>query len=186
MKLGIDIDGCLASFTGGYTRLLKQQRDLPITYDVWDWDKKAGYTKEERDNAWHQIHTTDFWFELEPLDGALDALEQLESMSEDNDIYFITHRSGKQAKQQTEDWLFQYGITTPTVLISGLDKSPLISSLELNFYVDDKFDNVHKALMLRLYGFHLYMVDAPYNHGMDMMGIERVKSVKEALDRYGK
>ena len=182
-RYGIDIDGCLADFCGGFTKLLKAQRDLPITYDVWDWDKKAGYTKEERDKAWHQIHTTDFWFELEPLDGALDALDKLESMSENNDIYFITHRSGKQAKQQTEDWLFQYGITTPTVLISGLDKTPLIESLELDFYVDDKLDNIVRAKDTRA---DLYLVDAPYNKPTNEGWIKRVKSVKEALDRYGK
>lgn len=194
MKYGIDIDGCLANFTDAYADLLRKvsKRDLLkgdflSQHAVWDWDKAAGYTSAERSAAWAEIHRDDqFWFNLKPLRGALDAIEYLEELSEDNDVYFITHRSGVQCKQQTEDWLFGHGITHPTVLISGDDKTPLIRGLELDFYTDDKFSTLYKANSQRLESKYvqLYLVDAPYNRGTEINGINRVKDVMSALDSF--
>lgn len=190
------MDGCLANFNKAYARLLSEQAErLPSTWtedfesqvvpkwiNTWDWDKMHGFTSDERNEVWNTIKSTDFWFELEPLPGALDAIERLETLAEDNEIYFLTTRPGKQAKQQTEDWLFSHGMTTPTVLITGLDKNPVIEGLELEFLVDDKPINVHNAAAIRECRVHL--VDAPYNRVVDHPLVRRVASVSEALEAH--
>lgn len=108
--------------------------------------------------------------------------EALEVLSENHEVYFITTRPGKHAKQLTEDWLFGLGLSNPTVLIAGQDKNPILTGLQLEFLVDDRFDNVYKASTLK--GLTTYMVDAPYNNGTEILGVKRVSSVMEALDDY--
>ena len=187
-KLGFDMDGVLANFNDAYADLLNKHAgtDLTPTYHTWDWDKACGFSSEVRSKAWKEISTTDFWFNLMPLDGALDALDRLGELAESNDVYFITVRNGKEAKQQTEDWLFGHGINHPTVLISSEDKTPIINGLKLDFYVDDKIDHIHRAHTNRLPQkfTQLYLVDRPYNSGYDQGGITRVQDVHKALTMF--
>lgn len=184
-KLGIDVDGVLADFCTGYNHLLQEQGSRPVVYNCWDWDKAAGFTSEERGNAWKVIKETDFWFNLYPLPGAEADMERLGGLAEDHDIYFITHRQGKECKQQTEDWLFRYGIACPTVLISTDDKRPLISGLDLDFYIDDKLSTIENADLLRQYGLKLFLLDRPYNQCGPTVGFTRVNTVSEGLNIYG-
>jgi uncharacterized HAD superfamily protein len=194
MKLGIDIDGCLANFTESYANLLisiggdrlpadwRTNRDFP---DIWDWDKKYGYTSEQRNKAWEHIKSTDFWFELQPLPQAPIAIEVLDQLADDHEVYFITHRMGKQAKQQTEDWLFGQGFVTrdATVLIAGDDKTPIVQGLNLDFYIDDKWTTMYKLAAAPIKT-KLYMVDYAHNRHTNIVGVKWVPSVVDGLDDF--
>lgn len=195
-KFGIDLDGCLADFNRGYGQLLEKYggKKLPDGWwslltkgefpTLWDWDKAAGYTSEERGKAWDEIKSTDFWFELDALPDAQEALELLDRLGVDHEIYFLTHRQGKQCKQQTEDWLFGHGLvnTTATVLVTGDDKTPMIASLGLDFYCDDKPIHILRAADLQ--NTSAYLIDQPWNR--EYMGPlrDRVTSVRHALLNY--
>jgi len=192
MRFGVDMDGCLANFNHSFGELLIKQsgdklppdwKDNTIHPKVWDWDKEAGYTQNERNKAWDYIKTNDFWFNLGLMPGAEDAIDLLNELGETHYVYFITHRTGKEAKQQTEDWLFGHGMTNPTVLVSGDNKNPLIEGLELDFFVDDKWDALIRATTLQSVKPALYIKDAPYNR-TDIPGVKRVETVFEALNHF--
>jgi hypothetical protein len=188
MKLAFDVDGCLAWFTAGYAALIRQTsgRDL-LTPEMianppcWNWDLAAGYTKEEVNAAWHQItHVRDdFWLNLPNIPG-LDAefFLHLDDIVAEEDVYFLTHRAGKRAKHQTEEWLFNQGITNPTVLLTG-DKLPILRSLNVDVFIDDKPETLNAVGATDV---KLFKVNYTYNAGSPGEG---VASVKEMLERLG-
>lgn len=197
MKLGIDVDGVLADFATAYGRLLIDitgRNLLPEGWDIadnpnwpttWYWEREAGYTKDEENLVWKQgIYSTNtFWENLEPLPTAVASLERLlDLQKEGHDIYFLTHRSGKRAKYQTETFLVGNGMRFPTVLLTGTDKTPLINGLGLNFFIDDKpttVADVAEKCKVK----HLFLKAAPYN--TEMATAKRVASIQEALETVG-
>lgn len=193
--VGIDLDGCLADFTTAYAELLifVSGRDLlppgwrtdPRFPSTWFWERAAGYTPEEESEVWqeHILKPGTFWQSLDLLPDAKSAIKQLNRLSmQGHDIYFLTHRMGKHAKLQTERWLYEHGMSYPTVLLTG-DKAPVIASLKLDFYIDDKPDNLIEASRVMSSG--LYVMDAPYNWQEVPPDLPRVKSVKDALITAG-
>lgn len=190
-------DGCLANFNKGYAHLLNQEAErfpegwkkdfqtyvVPPWIDTWDWDKKYGYTSAERSKVWDYIKSSEYWFKLDPLPLATEAVEVLEDLSLEHEVYFITHRMGKEAKQLTEDWLFGLGMTCPTVLISTDDKTPLVQGLDLDMYVDDKKSTIFNLSVKALPKTKLYIIDSPYNQG-PIEGVTRLSSVLESVDDF--
>lgn len=190
MKLGIDLDGCLVDFNSGYIDLLIKARgeDLfpPDRNDenfppVWFYEREFGYGDVEGE-VWGQIKESPlFWQNLKPLHNAREALQLLDVYTLLNvaDVYFITHRSGRDVKGQSEEWLIRNGVYLPTVLIAG-DKAPIIQALNLDFYIDDKPETITQLDGLK-FPRHLYLKDAPYNRHVKLEYGKRIGSVAEAL-----
>lgn len=189
MKLGVDIDGCLANFTDSYSKHLSQVTGLvfPKASDAWPtewyWDRAAGVNKDDEAKVWKEVITaegSDFWETLDHLDGAPATIKQLNRLAKaGHDVYFLTHRMGDKAKLQTEKWLYERGVDYPTVVMSGT-KLPLVRAIGIQFFIDDKpetIEEMHDNVKL------LYIKDAPYNRHVKVG--KRVKSVREALEDAG-
>jgi hypothetical protein len=190
-RLGIDIDGCLADFNRAYQAILPKVtgRDLfpPDAYKdppCWSWEEHFGYTDEETRRVWDTIlASSTFWFGLDPLPRALEALNRLNDLADDGaDVYFLTHRMGAHAKQQTEAWLHQYGMDMPTVILVE-DKAAVINALSLDFFVDDKAATITKVL--DCCNIDPYMIKYSYNaEHHDTPRVKLVSSVAQALEDY--
>lgn len=190
MRVGIDVDGVLANFFSAYEDAVatKAGRDLfPARYPealppVWDWPQHFGYTDAEMSAVWKDIKASDnFWQKLTPLAGA-NQLRGAAPWKAGHDVYFITNRPGATAKAQTEQWLRRFlSISIPTVLVCG-DKGPLVNSLGLDCFLDDKPENVQDvddaAPLCRT-----YLLSYPYNT-WSVAG-KRVGSVAEFLTAEG-
>ena len=175
MKIGIDVDGCLAAFNGPYVdRIIALHGDrfgearhgagFPA---VWDYPAEYGYTEHEIGQVWKRIRKDQlFWATLDPLPGAVEAIRRLElARLLGYDIYFITARPGLFAKFQTEGWLVDHGMTCPTVLMTA-DKHTATRLLDLDVYIDDRLSNanmVMREVRLGRMGTRVYLQDAPYN-----------------------
>jgi 5'(3')-deoxyribonucleotidase len=152
MRIGIDVDGVLANYNPDFiARIIAVTgNDLfpPQPFDIpcWNYPQHYGYTDVEVMQAVQTIHDDPtFWYNLAPYADARDFLGKLNSHW--HDIYFVTHRGGKEAKKQTEDWLEYQGfgaetnaLSLPTVLISA-DKGAIAKALKLDLYIDDKQEN---------------------------------------------
>lgn len=194
IRIGFDVDGVLALFEPAYGRLIERisgKRLFPEDWQdmvkqntfptVWDWDQAAGYTRADSSAAWKSIKADpNFWSDLDHYPDVLEVARQLRTKPYKSEVYFITHRMGTCVKLQTENWLLDRGFSNPTVLIAG-DKIPLINSLELDVYIDDKPETVEDAVANTKT--RIYLMDRPYNREVTVG--ERVTSIEAMLKREG-
>ena len=185
MRIGIDVDGVLANFFKAYETLTiavagedrfgdkKWPNQLPQT---WNWPETFGYSKETMNQVWASIkRNPKFWVSMEPLPGVSSFLDSLEQLNRQNhEIYFITDRPGINAQRQTAAWLEEFPFSFPSVIISGphARKGQIAKGLALDFYLDDKFENVMDVLG-KSPSTRTYMLSYPYNNESDMQ--EQVK-----------
>ncbi len=189
-----DVDGVLADFLGGFTKLAQSfDPSVPLlTYgeadpangiyqnERWDFDPKL-FPPKLVDKVWQEIKkdSSRFWAELEPLAG----MGVFDWLAETNlDVYFVTSRLGARAKPHTEYWLGRMGVFRPTVIISSL-KGECAKSLGASYSIEDKAGN---AVMIKYWSpkTHSYILDWPYNRwDQDILGqqVRRVASVEEFL-----
>lgn len=189
MRLGIDVDGVLANFNAAFMdRIVTLTgRDMfpprPFEPPTWAYPTYYGYSRFEETLTWEGIHRDPkFWLTLDPYWDAVTVLERLRELSTEHDIYFITARYGKRAKQQTEYWLATHSgdfLWNPTVVLSG-NKATCAAALEFDRYIDDSEEHV-TAVSEKCYG-ETYLLDRAWNRGLlPSPGITRVSSVLEML-----
>jgi hypothetical protein len=186
MRLGFDLDGVFAGFERGFAPLfphLAMPVDSPDFPPVWHYPQHYGATPQEVTRAWDQIKTSErFWRDLPPLKSNTTAELRLlnELRRRGHDIYFVTHRVGKRAKEQTEQWLIDQGFYCPTVLMTG-EKGLATLLLKLHAYIDDKPSNIEDVLNVGQCR-RVYIMDRPYNQD-PITGSIRVASVEEMITR---
>lgn len=186
MQLGFDIDGVFADWNGAFYRALSIEtgKSLNPTFESWNWDLAAGYTQEEINRTWksHILDSPTFWRKLKLLPGTLEVGRQLNRLEkEGNGLYFITARRGYKPRVQTEEWLYkELGIDYPAVIVSA-SKTPILRSLGIEFFIDDKLENMLDFAPKGEYKQHLYLLDAPYNREGRPANLKVVKSVEEAM-----
>lgn len=196
MNLAIDIDGILADFNEGHRKQLKQLNDgvdLIKTWppQIWEWDIEA-YGTKFISNVWanHIAPSKSFWKSLQPLDGTLDAVKQLNRLSKHHAIYFITNRMGINCKQQTETWLYGVGMNYPTVIIAG-DKVPVLKALKINFFIDDKLETMNELMAAAqsqkwdMRDKHFFLAEAPYNKHGRRSDLKATASLTTGLKEIG-
>lgn len=203
MTLGLDIDGVFAEFCSRYAKFLAEengkdlmpvgwQDNVEIAYPVWNWDSHHGYSNAIQSNVWRNkiLSSPTFWATLSPMPTARESIRFLNTLSKnDHKIYFLTHRMGHRAKQQTEEWLYGIGMHYPTVLLSE-DKVALVRALKIDTFVDDKLETCNDmARVAEGEGLavkdRVFMVSAPYNQEGRHDGVRVVDSVKHALQEAG-
>ena len=200
-RLGIDLDGVICEFNKAYARLLAEENGVdllpsgwegnPEVFHTWNWDAEFGYGPAVMDRVWqeHIIRSSKFWEKLPVLPEAYGVIRQLDWLSKnDVDVYFLTNRMGKNAKLQTEKFLYNEGMAYPTVILAS-NKVPIIRSLDLTFFVDDKLETMQELVSVAnrdrwLSDKHFFLKDAPWNRA-GRRGLEVVGSVKEALELVG-
>jgi uncharacterized HAD superfamily protein len=178
MKIGVDVDGCLADFNAAFIDRVIEVTGIdkfparPFDIPTWDYPQYYGYTEDEVAKVWDNIKGDElFWYKTNPYPDAIYAIQQLTELQvAEHDIYFITNRMGKRVKLQTEAWLMtpRTGLL-PTVLISA-DKAACCNGLKLDFYIDDKTENCEQVK--KHTDTNVLMMKQPWNK--DVKGIPRI------------
>lgn len=189
IRVGVDIDGVLARFNESYATLATSLTGFtfPPIDDIhypntWHWDKAQGMLSKDVSKVWQHIKISPrFWQDLKPYAEAPVFLNMLSSKRylKEWEIYFITTRMGRLVKQQTEDWLEEYGFKNPTVIISRL-KGQIAEGLELTHFIDDKPSNCHDV-MSRSAETKVYLLDRPWNKAEE--DVFRINSINEFLEQ---
>ena len=195
MIIVCDLDGCLADFTRGFAALLTRQtgRVFPLEDPnwpgCWDWPQLYGCSPLEEQTAWALLQRPDvqFWRHLPVVPGAEGALPMLQARADlgVDDLYYLTHRPGWQAKQQSEQWLQAQGIQHPTVIVvpESRCKAAIVHALGTTLLIEDKPETLLACDQVP----QRFLVDAPHNRGsvlakaLRVAGVRRVASVVEAL-----
>ena len=167
---------------------------FPAEYDprhppCWDYPPHFGYTDAEYRQSWDAItHAEEFWRWIEPEPGAEEAILRLDAASSDHDVFFITNRMGRRAKQQTEEWLRDHGMQYPTVIVAA-DKIPLLRLLKANVFVEDKLAMANDVLQVaeteQWCNFRMYLTDRTYNRDGRRDDLIVVSDINEMLDQEG-
>lgn len=199
MKIAVDLDGCLLNFCSAYAKLLATENGTDLLPDrehnpdwppCWDWDTAAGYSAEVQARVWrdHILSNPKFWSSLKPLPGAVEIIHQLNKLSsEGHEVVFISNRAGVNAKRQSEISLYNLGMYYPSVILSS-DKIPLIRSLGITFFLDDRLDTLLELVRVSEREKWLgdwFLLDTPYNREGRIPQLKVVSSVKAALEAAG-
>ncbi len=168
MRVGFDIDGVLADFCTAYEDLiigisgedyfpLWAASEGPAT---WNWPEHHGYDPSVIKEAWRQIKASEtFWQDLRPTTDF--RMFSRWYRDTDHEVYFVTARPGLQVKNQTEEWFWEHGVRGATVLISD-QKGAVCNALGLDYYVDDKGENVESVELLSP-STNAFLIDRTYN-----------------------
>lgn len=182
-----DVDGVLADFVLGFTRLAHELSNgmTPVFSHTdscqWDFDP-AIFSRDLVGAVWTRIRSdSSFWSSLPLLASELD-LQRIARLLRDVDGYFVTNRSGVDPRGQTMLWLRYYGIPAPTVLISDR-KAEIAAGLRADYSIEDKPGS---AVMISYWSptTKSFLVDRPYNQfDPNVLGsrVTRVPTVAEFL-----
>jgi 5'(3')-deoxyribonucleotidase len=182
--IALDVDGVLADFVWGFTAIGKQAFGGKVvkTPDHMGWNDFPGLDKNQIGMIWDFIKKSrHFWRMLNPCVPEI-VFDQLQWISQNEGLYFVTNRPGDTAKQQTEGWLRDHGISNPTVIISG-DKGYTVQAIGAQYYIDDKAGN---AVFAKYHNrdCNVYLLDRPYNRfDQTVVGtkVRRVDTVEQFL-----
>ena len=169
MIIACDIDGVLADFNKGFAKLfpnLQVPLDSKIFPQLWDWPQALGASLDETHAAWEHIKKShSFWEDLDPMDGALEAIRLLAEVSidEKHEVYFVTNRFGPTCQQQTTNWLCLYGMPEIGVweVIVPLEetKAEVLAKIGADVFIDDRPDNLKGVAATTT----CYLFNMPYN-----------------------
>jgi len=160
-KIGLDIDGVLADFTGSWNVI---HPEITTTPSSWYFDREIGKRFQEmRDDG----TITDFYLNLAPL-------VKPEELPFEPHCY-ITSRPVP--KEISEQWLDKNGFPRKKVISLELKQSKVEAAKEagIDIFIDDSFDNF---VDMNKNGVFTYLFTAPWNKRYDV-GHMRVNSLKD-------
>lgn len=188
--IAFDIDGVLANFTRGFTRLGNKLFGTPVgdaqSQQCWMFEEfpELGLDKAKCSDIWKHIINADeveskaFWANLDPLNPSI-----LYMIDQIKNKLFITNRPGVLPREQSIIFLERWGVTSPTVIL-GAEKGPVAVAQNVVATVDDYSKNCYdiKGVLPSCYVAMLY---TPYNkvHHADWLaaGGEVVLSVDQFI-----
>ncbi len=162
-KIGLDIDGVLADFTGAWHDLYPE---ISATPSSWYLDPKIG----ERFAAMRESNTLDdFYLGIKPLISP-------------QDIPFEPHcyiTSRPVSREISEQWLRKNGFPEKQVISLGIRASKVDAAKEagVEIFVDDFYENFTD---LNSAGIYTYLYTASWNISYDV-GRMRLNSLKEIV-----
>jgi uncharacterized HAD superfamily protein len=190
MRIGVDCDGVLADFNTAFIAYTIKVTGVdkfpkrPFEITTWNYPQSYGYTEKQVSAVWDCIKQDHiFWATLPTYDDSECSCDMLNEHARCGDeIYIITNRMGLRPKDQTEMWLEKRGYQNPTVLITA-DKAGAARVLQLDAYIDDKFENCDDVsrTVFRGQKVRTFMLDRPWNRQVEPKGVTRVESVAEML-----
>ena len=160
-KIGLDLDGVLANWTGAWNKLYPEVKAAPTS---WYLDRKVG----KRFDAMREAGTLDdFYMQIEPLISS-------------EDLPFEPHcyiTSRPVSKEISEAWLDKHGFPAKPVYSIELRKSKVDVAKDagVEIFVDDAFENF---VELNNGGIFTYLYTAPWNQKHDV-GHMRINSLKD-------
>lgn len=178
----VDVDGVLADFSSGFTRLARQIYGpaVPLSSDLTNprYGTQHLMAPEYERRTWDVVRqSSTFWLWLPPL-VTPDVFERLDALDADALVYYVTARPGATARHQTVEWLRLHGVKAPTVVVS-LHKGLAAAALEADYAIEDCWDNA-RDIVRESPSTVCALVDRPYNR-TDTPGVRRVAGVEEFL-----
>lgn len=178
-----DVDGVLADFIAGFTKLGHELMPNLITprttLETKVWRAEPGDEK-----VWAAaVKSRSFWYDMPALVSD-DECKSIAAIADEFDTYFVTARIGLEAKRQTERWLDDLiGVSKPTVVISPR-KGEVAAALFATHAVDDKAGNAVIISWLSR-GTKSFVLDRQHNQfDRAVIGgsVTRIKTVSEFVD----
>ncbi len=181
-----DMDGVLADFMSGFTKIAHDMfgyAECRTENQVrWDFD----HMKDTHVAAiWKEIKSSrTFWATLPSLISGNEHL-RLADLCVERDVYFVTARPGLQARRQTSEWLNQYDIDDPAVIVlpTLATKGEMANALGASYSIEDKAGNA--VCISYMSEAKSYLIDRPHNRFNPVaLGskVRRVTSVSQYLD----
>ena len=183
--ISFDIDGVLANFIRGFTRVGNSLHGTPIgdesSHQAWNFEDfpELQLTKPLVKAMWAGVWADpNFWANLDPMNVSV--------IREINDIrnkVFITNRAGVEPAKQSERFLEKWGVWRPEVYLAA-DKAPLAKKLNVVAVIDDYVVNC-RDLKVAIPEAYIAMLWTPYNQPyhieMKELGVDIVLSVEQFI-----
>lgn len=185
MKIGIDLDDCVAAFIGTFVTLLNTKYGTPPVGTLpidWEWSN-FGLTQDQLEAAWTEVNQTyNFWETLEVCEGVTRGT--LKVLDRAHELFFITARvktNGANVKNQSARWLRdKFGIDNPTVIVT-YNKGPLAKALELDYFVDDRPKNCIEVYNATDYKCKVFLKNSSHNTNRNVEPCEWMMRSDSAL-----
>lgn len=159
-RVALDIDGVLADFNKSVKSKFGIENDPTHWYYSYTFDK-ALWEELKADKA--------FWLNIEPyFDGSFIPFEP---------VCYVTHRSVP--KEWCEEWLEKNHFPCVPVHVVGGSKVDKLKELDIDIFVDDKYDNFKE---LNDNGIFTYLLTQPWNERYNV-GHKRIDSLVEIIER---
>ena len=162
-NISFDVDGVLANFTRGFTRIGHDLFGTPVSthgiQKTWNFEDFAPLDLNHARCAaiWKVIDKDPgFWAELDPLNSSI-----MGNIGGIENRVFISNRRGIDPKTQTEAFLEKYGVWDPKVFIAE-NKVPIAKLLNVVAHVDDYYPNC-VAIKKAIPNAYVALLWTPYN-----------------------
>jgi hypothetical protein len=160
-----DIDGVLADFKLGYTKLAVDLGYMSTPYGTLDerntdWEIPE-ITEAQTNVLWEKIKSSNMWWmQLEPM-WPREVFRNINDLSRFKDVYFVTSRVGVDCLGQSKAWLKGMGVYDPNVIVSS-KKGEIARGIKANWMIDDKAGNVIYT-MYHSTATEVYLLGAQFN-----------------------
>jgi 5' nucleotidase, deoxy (Pyrimidine), cytosolic type C protein (NT5C) len=162
-NISFDVDGVLANFTRGFTRIGNQLYGTPVaTHGIqktWNFEDFAPLKldKEKCKGIWDVLlKDVGFWADLDPLNPSV-----MPTIGSIANRVFISNRAGVDPQTQTEAFLERWGIWAPKVFIAA-DKVPIAITQNVVAHLDDYYPNC-VAIKTAIPSAYVALLWTPYN-----------------------
>jgi hypothetical protein len=180
-----DIDGVLADFMHGFTRLAREMgcgNTVTSSAQQTVWETYGDVPPERVNVVWENAKASPWFWEDLPALIHHSVFRRIERLQGGHDVYFATSRPGRDAKLQTIRWLRAHGISWPTVIVTSR-KGETAAAAGAAYAIDDKAGNAIFTGYQK--GVRSYILDAPYNRfdpGVVGSPVRRVRTVDEFIN----
>lgn len=193
----MDLDGVLADFVEGFTRLANSlfHTQIITTPDQPSWNFRTWglLTREQENLVWDQVkRDAGWWTRLKPL-VSIGTFSRIDNLQLEHEVVFCTNRvsAAHPPGQQTSMWLESHGVYRPSVIVSG-KKGEIARAIGATHSIDDKIENCWAVHWISdSPQTKSYLLDRPYNRiqkrpEVGPSGVKRVLTVDEFLDEVEK
>jgi len=166
--ISFDLDGVLANFTRGFTRIANKHFGTPVgdigSQQNWMFEDfpELGLTKDMCDfmsgPIWDEIRNDPkFWATLDPTNVSV-----MERINHIKNKIFITNRLGVNPREQSVEFLERWGVVNPLVVVAE-KKAPVAREYNVVAHVDDYLKNMVELEQDGPRPLYLAMHHLPYN-----------------------